>query len=83
MQHLSDCLKALGVAGGMRQGYEQFLKCLFQFKQPAAQLVALHGLAGLRVGIFGQRFQPLPAHVCPTACAFCGLNLVVTTCIRL
>src|SRR5699024_10668358 len=55
----------------------QPFKLAFQLKQPVAELVALRRLAGLCIGTFRHRFQPLPSHVRPATCALCLLDLVV------
>ena len=55
----------------------QFFKLVFQLKQSVAERIALRSFAGLCIGAFGRRFQPLPAHVRPAPSTLCVLNLVV------
>lgn len=54
-----------------------FFKLVLQIKQPVAKRIALRSLAGLCIGAFGRRFQPLPAHVRLATRTLCVPNLVV------
>ena len=55
----------------------QLVICLFQFKQPEAELITLHSLAGLCVNAFGHRIHPFPAHARPASRMLRLLDLVV------